>query len=229
MVSRFYRINIRHKRIKRLLKKIHKLGELTISFMDVKLIIKAFALLSFCLTCFVGHGQESNNNKKLWAKSILNQKAPKLEVEQWLSAVPDTKGKFVLIDFWATWCGPCRKVIPEMNEWHKKYNDKLVIIGVSDEKAEIVKKAKEIKIDYFSAIDTKARLKKQLEVQGIPHCILLDPDGIVRWEGFPTLEGHELTDDVVADIIRKYSRKRGRFKDSTPYFLRQEELMLAGL
>lgn len=197
--------------------------------MDVKLIIKAFALLSFCLTCFVGHGQESNNNKKLWAKSILNQKAPKLEVEQWLTAVPDTKGKFVLIDFWATWCGPCRKVIPEMNEWHKKYNDKLVIIGVSDEKAEIVKKAKEIKIDYFSAIDTKARLKKQLEVQGIPHCILLDPDGIVRWEGFPTLEGHELTDDVVADIIRKYSRKRGRFKDSTPYFLRQEEVMLAGL
>ncbi|WP_343556938.1 TlpA disulfide reductase family protein [Sphingobacterium sp.] len=197
--------------------------------MDLKIIIKALELLLFCLTCFVGHGQESNNNKKLWAKSILNQKAPKLEVEQWLSAVPDTKGKFVLIDFWATWCGPCRKVIPELNEWHKKYNDKLVIIGVSDEKAEVVKKAKEIKIDYFSAVDTKARLKKQLEVQGIPHCILLDPDGIVRWEGFPTLEGHELTDDVVADIIRKYSRKRGRFKDSTPYFLRQEEVMLAGL
>ncbi len=44
--------------------------------MDLKIIIKALALLLFCLTCFVGHGQESNNNKKLWAKSILNQRLP---------------------------------------------------------------------------------------------------------------------------------------------------------
>ncbi|QRQ63973.1 TlpA family protein disulfide reductase [Sphingobacterium multivorum] len=190
---------------------------------------KAFFLFTLCLIHVIGHAQESNNNKKLWAKSILNQQAPKLEVEQWLTDVPDTKGKFILIDFWATWCGPCRKVIPELNEWHKKYGDKLVIIGLSDEKAAVIKKAKEIKIDYFSAIDTKAKLKKQLEVQGIPHCILVDPEGIVRWEGFPTLEGHELTDDVVSGLIRKYSRKRGRFKDSSPYFLRQEEVMLAGL
>ncbi|WP_286727606.1 MULTISPECIES: TlpA family protein disulfide reductase [Sphingobacterium] len=197
--------------------------------MNGKFILKAFLLFALCLIHVIGHTQESNNNKKLWAKSILNQKAPKLEVEQWLTDVPDTKGKFILIDFWATWCGPCRKVIPELNEWQKKYGDKLVIIGLSDEKAEVIKKAKEIKIDYFSAIDTKAKLKKQLEVQGIPHCILVDPEGIVRWEGFPTLEGHELTDDVVAHIIRKYSRKRGRFKDSSPYFLRQEEVMLAGL
>ena len=36
---------------------------------------------------------------------------------------------------------------------------------------------------------------------GIPHVILIDPQGIVRWEGFPLLQGHELTEKVIADIL----------------------------
>lgn len=167
---------------------------------------RIFVILSLCLTFTISHAQESNNNKKLWAKSVLNQKAPKLEVEKWLSEIPDTKGKFVLIDFWATWCGPCRRVIPELNEWQKKYANELVIIGISDETADKVQNAKDIKIDYYNAIDTQARLKKELEVKGIPHCILLDPEGIVRWEGFPTLTDHELTTSVLENIIKKYSK-----------------------
>ena len=52
-------------------------------------------------------------------------------------------------------------------------------------------------IEYFSAIDTKARTKHALGVTGIPHVVILDPDGIVRWEGFPLLDGYELTEAVV--------------------------------
>ena len=141
--------------------------------------------------------------KKLWAKSILGQKAPEFVVEKWLTAEPDIKGKFVLIDFWATWCGPCRKAIPELNAFQKKFGDKLVVIGVSDETAEDVKKLSEPKVEYASAIDPKGRMKKALEVSGIPHCILVDPNGIVRWEGFPFLDGHELTEKVVAEILSK--------------------------
>lgn len=50
----------------------------------------------------IGFAQESNNGKQLWAKSFLNEKAPELTVETWISKKPDTEGKFVIIDFWAT-------------------------------------------------------------------------------------------------------------------------------
>ncbi|HEY0455303.1 MAG TPA: TlpA disulfide reductase family protein, partial [Verrucomicrobiae bacterium] len=124
----------------------------------------------FCL-CFDGA-----SGKQIWAKSFLNKKAPPLAVEKWLSKEPDTKGKFVLIDFWATWCGPCRKAIPELNALHKKFGDKLVVIGISDEDEAKVRKMAEPKIEYFSAIDTKGVMNKKLEVKGIPHVIIMDPD-----------------------------------------------------
>lgn len=107
----------------------------------------------------------------------------------------------MLIDFWATWCPPCRKAIPELNALHKKFGDRLVVIGISDESEEKVKAMKEPRMEYASALDTKARTKEKLAVTGIPHVIILDPEGIVRWEGFPFLNGHELTVEIVSAIL----------------------------
>jgi thiol-disulfide isomerase/thioredoxin len=161
-------------------------------------------LVCLAAACLVVAAEKSE--KRLWAKSFLGQKAPELQVEKWLSAEPDRKGKFVLIDFWATWCGPCRKAIPELNAIHKKFGDKLVVIGLSDEKEEKVRAMKDPKIEYFSAIDTKKRTKEAVKVEGIPHVMIIDPQGIVRWEGYPLLEGHELTEKVIADILAKHGK-----------------------
>ncbi len=144
--------------------------------------------------------------KQMWAKPYLNQKAPELVVEKWLSSEPDLKGKFLLIDFWATWCGPCKRAIPELNRWYEKYSDKLVVVGLSDETEAKVSAMKQPVINYYSAIDTQKRLKGTYQVTGIPHVVLIDPQGIVRWEGFPFLQGNELTDAVLEDIFSKYSK-----------------------
>ena len=164
-------------------------------------------ILATCLVCGNAvFAQESNDGKQLWAKSVLNEKAPEITVEEWISKKPKLKGKFVLIDFWATWCGPCRKAIPELNEISKQFKDDVVVIGISDETADKVKAMSDPKIEYYSAIDTKGTMKKALEVQGIPHIIFMDPEGIVRWEGFPLLQGHELTAEVIKNLIEKYKK-----------------------
>ena len=146
-------------------------------------------------------------DKKLWAKSVINKKAPELVVHKWISDKPEINNKFVLIDFWATWCKPCRKLIPELNSFSKEFREKLVVIGISDETKSRVKKFKSPKINYYSAVDPKKTMKDELQVQGIPHCILIDPNGIVRWEGYPLLTGFELTSEVIQEVMDEFSRK----------------------
>ena len=140
--------------------------------------------------------------KILWARSCLYEKAPDLVVEKWLTDEPDLEGKCVLIEFWATWCPPCRKSIHLLNDLHKKYGEDLVVIGISDETEEDVRRLKKPAIEYYSAIDTQHRMKDELSVRGIPHVIVLEPEGYVVWEGFPLLKGYELTHETVEKILQ---------------------------
>ncbi|MBX3118915.1 MAG: TlpA family protein disulfide reductase [Fimbriimonadaceae bacterium] len=142
--------------------------------------------------------------KTLYAKNdFRGKKAPKLEVEEWLTGkAPAMKGKVIFIDFWATWCGPCKALIPEMNEWAEKFKDDMVMIGISDEKSEVVSKFMEgTKMKYHVAIDTQKRTSKELGVQGIPHVMIITPDGIVRWQGFPGEKADKLTEEKLKQII----------------------------
>lgn len=80
----------------------------------------------------------------------------------------------------------------------------MVVVGLSDETEQKVTSMKTPVIGYYSAIDTQKRLKSTFAVTGIPHVVIIDPKGIVRWEGFPFLAGYELTDAVLEDLFKKY-------------------------
>lgn len=119
-------------------------------------------------------------------KSMVGQSLPKLSV-QWLDKKPETVGKPMIVEFWATWCPPCRSSIPHLNEIYAKYKDKgLQIVGITDEDlAKIKKFEKEVPIEYAVGLDANGKYAKPFGIQGIPHAVLVDKAGKVVWEGHP--------------------------------------------
>lgn len=169
--------------------------------MKQRFLLMMFLALGFSFTNLSAQGKLDSEKKNIYAKNFIGQKAPELKTEGWIIEPPSTEGKFILVDLWATWCGPCRRGIPELNEWYKKYSDKLIIIGISDESKEKIMGMSSPVLEYPNGYDTQGYLKKQLEVRGIPHVILINPEGIVVWQGFPKLPNFELTPEVLEELI----------------------------
>lgn len=142
--------------------------------------------------------------KQLYAKTDLRgKKAPKFVWGEIVSGkVPEIKGKVVLIDFWATWCGPCRAVMPELDAMSKAFAKDLVVVGISDEKREtLTGYLQKSPVSYTITSDPGSSMSKVIGIQGIPQVMVVSPDGLVRWQGFPGDGKDPLTKEKVAVII----------------------------
>jgi thiol-disulfide isomerase/thioredoxin len=126
----------------------------------------------------------------------LGSAAAPLNISKWVKGKPvdlaAVKGKqVVVVEFWATWCPPCRTSIPHLTEMQKKFKD-MIFIGVTDEESDVVEKfvAKMgDKMDYAVAIDeehkTSIGYMKEFGINGIPHAFIVDKEGRVVWHGHP--------------------------------------------
>lgn len=107
------------------------------------------------------------------------------------------RGKYVLIDFWASWCVPCRRSFPHMREVYKKYKgDKFEIYSVSidEDKKAWLKAVKEENNPWLQSLDTKNISQKGFAVTGVPATFLIDPSGkiIAKEVGFDPNGGSEI-------------------------------------
>lgn len=126
-----------------------------------------------------------------------NSAAPSLQISHWIKGEPVNLAalrgqKAVVVEFWATWCGPCRASIPHLTELQRQYKDSAVFVGIAEETLNEVKPFVEKlgdQMDYTVAIDdagkTAAAYMDANKIDYIPYAFLIDKSGKLVFHSHP--------------------------------------------
>lgn len=119
----------------------------------------------------------------------------------------DYKGKVVYVDYWASWCGPCRASFPFMNELQKEFANDVVVIGISvdSDKKDADSFLKETKADFLLGIDTTGVCPQEFGVNGMPSTYIFDRNGMLTYshEGFRKTDPQKLRETLASVVKQK--------------------------
>jgi thiol-disulfide isomerase/thioredoxin len=158
-----------------------------------KLAAFGYIILAMCLgfIIFAAFLKDKNNDanialtsnsqvstQALFAASFPDQDGKPQALKQW-------QGKIIVLNFWATWCPPCREEMPELSELNKKYQNKnVIVVGVSTDEVSLVKKfTQEVKVSYpllaadMAGSDLAFNLGNNQDV--LPYTVIIKADGTI--------------------------------------------------
>lgn len=142
------------------------------------------------------------------AHSVVGRVAPAFAVKDFsgrMVSLRRYRGKVVLLNFWASWCGPCELEMPAFEQWQTKYGGKLQVLGVSmDDDASAAKAAvRKLKVNYPVVMGTSELGNRYGGVYGLPVSFVIDAEGRVRAE----YQGGEHVKAIQAEIERLLAAK----------------------
>ena len=106
----------------------------------------------------------------------------------------DQRGRVVMVNFWATWCAPCRQEMPQLNRLYEKYRSSgFVLLGVNvdDDSSKAAEVAAKLGITFPVLLDADKSVSKLYDLSTMPSTVLIDRDGKVRYVHRGYLAGYE--------------------------------------
>ncbi|MBI2839746.1 MAG: TlpA family protein disulfide reductase [Acidobacteria bacterium] len=136
--------------------------------------------------------------------------AGRIEVGEWVSGeirgAGAFAGKAVILEFWATWCGPCRAILPHMNTLVEKFaSDDVVFVSMTDEDREkVAAYMAKFTMKARVAIDKDGATHQSYGIETIPYLYIIDPTGVVRWRDHPG----RLSEELLSQYLKSSASQR---------------------